>query len=118
MAEPTNYLPDPMPDTYEENSGLANTFGTLSVVTEVDGSPSISNVSTIRFSNGSVTDDGGGQVTVTSGGGSGVGNIAPGVVDPEGVVTASAGATYFNSNNSTFWQKATGAGNTGWVQLI
>jgi len=34
-------------------------------VKEIDGSPSVADVVTIRFSNGTVTDDGGGQVTVT-----------------------------------------------------
>lgn len=49
---------------------------------------------------------------------SGSGNLAPGVVDPEGVVSGNPGQTYFNTANSTFWEKATGTGNTGWVQLI
>lgn len=50
--------------------------------------------------------------------GSGVDNLAPGVVDPEGVLTGNPGQTYFNTANSTLWEKATGTGNTGWVQLI
>lgn len=37
-------------------------------VKEIDGAPSVDAVKTIRFSNGSVTDDGSGQVTVTAGG--------------------------------------------------
>jgi hypothetical protein len=52
------------------------------------------------------------------GGGGGGLNVAPGVVNPEGVVTANAGATYWNSANQTFWEKQSGSGNTGWVQLI
>jgi len=58
------------------------------------------------------------QISANGTGGGGIGNPAPGVVNPEGNVTANAGATYFNTANSTFWEKASGAGNTGWVQLI
>lgn len=39
-------------------------------VKEVDGTPTASNVDTIRVSNGTLTDDGGGQVTITIGAGS------------------------------------------------
>jgi len=40
-------------------------------VREVDGSPSVFPVSTIVVSNGTLTNDGGGQVTITTGGGGG-----------------------------------------------
>ncbi len=40
-------------------------------VTEIDGSPSVSNPTAIKFSNGSVTDNGDGTVTVTTGAGGG-----------------------------------------------
>jgi hypothetical protein len=40
-------------------------------VTEQDGSPSVSNVNTIKFNNGTVTDNGGGVVTVNNSGGTG-----------------------------------------------
>jgi len=40
-------------------------------VTEVDGSPDVGNVSKIVVSNGTLTDDGSGQVTITTGGGGG-----------------------------------------------
>lgn len=52
------------------------------------------------------------------GGGGGGGGGETGVVDPEGVVTASPGTTYYNSANQTFWVKASGVGNTGWVQIV
>ena len=46
--------------------------GTASItVEEVDGTPSVSNVNTIVVSNGTLTDDGGGQVTISTGGGGG-----------------------------------------------
>jgi len=43
----------------------------------------------------------------------------PGIVNPNGNVTAAPGATYFNTANSTFWVQASAVvANTGWVQLI
>lgn len=52
------------------------------------------------------------------GGGSGTGESGiVGVVDPEGVVTATPGTTYYNSADATFWVKHTGSGNTGWQQI-
>lgn len=60
----------------------------------------------IYLANAFVAGGGGGSVT------------PPGVVNPEGVVTAAAGSTYYNTANSTFWEKTAGAGNTGWIQLI
>lgn len=42
-----------------------------------------------------------------------------GVVDPEGVVTAPPGQTYWNRANSSLWvQNSATAGNTGWQQLV
>ena len=40
-------------------------------VTEVDGTPDVTDVSKIVVSNGTLTDDGSGQVTITTGGGGG-----------------------------------------------
>ncbi len=49
--------------------------GTSLTVEEVDGTPTVSNVNTIKVSNGTLTDDGSGVVTITTGGGgSGVQN--------------------------------------------
>ena len=50
------------------------TSGTITVK-EVDGSPNVGTVSTIVVSNGTLTDDGGGQVTITTGGGGGSGTV-------------------------------------------
>jgi len=44
-------------------------WGNPLTVEEIDGSPSVSNVTGLIFSNGSVTDNGDGTVTVTTGGG-------------------------------------------------
>jgi hypothetical protein len=44
--------------------------------------------------------------------------LTPGVIDPEGSVVGTPGQTYFNTTLSTFWIKASGVGNVGWVQLI
>lgn len=55
--------------------------GTLTVK-EVDGTPTVANVTTLRVSNGTLTDDTGGQVTITnSGGGSAAWNA---LTDPAG----------------------------------
>lgn len=51
---------------------------------------------------------------VTGGGGGG----EAGAGSPEGVVTADPGTTYFDTTNEIFWVKQTGAGNTGWYQLV
>lgn len=63
------------------NADIVSNGGSLSVicggtsasitVAEVDGSPSVANVTTLRVSNGTLTDDGSGQVTITTGGGGG-----------------------------------------------
>jgi hypothetical protein len=61
---------------------------------------------------GAVIDGGGGG----GGGGSGTGQSGiVGVVDPEGVVTATPGTTYLNTALETFWVKHSGNGNTGWI---
>ena len=53
-------------------SGIAAYASGVSLtVKEADGSPNVSNVRTIVVSNGTLTDDGAGQVTVTTGGGGG-----------------------------------------------
>lgn len=49
----------------------------------------------------------------------GIGNVAPGNVDPNGRVNGRPGQTYFNKSNSTFWEKASGRNtDEGWVQLF
>jgi hypothetical protein len=55
---------------------------------------------------------------LSSGGG---GTGGPGIVDvgsPEGVITAPPGTSYLDSSTDNFWFKASGSGNTGWVELI
>jgi hypothetical protein len=53
-----------------------NPAGSLQVK-EVDGAPDVSGVSIIRVSNGTLTSDGAGQVTITTGGGAGGGSGTP-----------------------------------------
>lgn len=65
----------------------------------------------------------GGTVQIVYGFGSvaaglGFGERLTGSGSPEGVVAASAGATYYDTASGGFWVKATGSGLTGWVQLI
>lgn len=50
-------------------------------------------------------------------GGVGGGGLV-GLVDPEGSVDATAGTTYYNTANGSFWVKGSGSGDTGWVALI
>lgn len=52
--------------------------GSALTVQDVDGAPTATNVTTIKFTNGSVTDDGAGVVTVTTGGGSGISTLTIG----------------------------------------
>jgi len=53
----------------------------------------------------------------SSGGGGSGGAIAPGVVDPNGVVTAtSAGQYYTNTATPSTWV-STAAGNSSWQQI-
>ena len=53
------------------------------------------------------------------GGGSGTGQSGiVGVVDPEGVVTATPGTLYTNTATSNVWVKRSGSGNTGWGSPI
>lgn len=53
------------------------------------------------------------------GGGSGTGGAGlVGVVDPEGVVVASPGTSYYNTVLFKFWYKTSGVGNTGWTQVV
>ena len=47
----------------------ANGFGVPLTVEEQDGTPSVANVNTIKVTNGSLTDDGSGVVSITTGGG-------------------------------------------------
>lgn len=54
---------------------------------------------------------------MSSGGGTGGAGVV-GSGSPEGVVTAPAGTTYFDSTNDIFWVKETGSGSSGWYQLV
>ena len=58
-------------------------------VTEQDGAPSVSNVTTIKFDNGTVTDDGSGVVSVTNSGGGGSFPLTPSSEDEIVTIDAS-----------------------------
>jgi hypothetical protein len=73
--------------------------GSLTVA-EVDGAPSVASVSTLKFTNGTVTDNGGGTVTVTVTGGSG---------DSVTVNTANATDADFTDTSTLFWVLDTAA---------
>ena len=52
--------------------------GSSLTVEEVDGDPSVSDVTTIKVSNDTLADDGSGTVTITTGGGGGSGDVVAG----------------------------------------
>ena len=59
-----------------------------------------------------------GALNDIAGGGSGGAGMV-GVVNPEGIVTATPGTPYLNTALQTFWMKNSGVGNTGWgSQLV
>ena len=57
-------------------------------VEEQDGNPTVTNVNTIRVSNGTLTDEGGGVVSIVTGGG------GAGVVQAFGEVIDTSGSAY------------------------
>ena len=54
--------------TFVTSGGGGSSFNLT--VEEQDGNPTVSNVNTIRVSNGTLTDEGGGVVSIVTGGGS------------------------------------------------
>ncbi len=58
-----------------------------------------------------------GAVSSITGGGGGGGGLS-GSGSPEGVETANPGTTYWDATGKVFWVKDTGAGNTGWYDLV
>lgn len=77
-------------------SGISGGGSSLTVK-DVDGSPSVSNVSTIRVTNGSLTDNGGGTVTIATSGGGGGGSADLQTVTDYGSSTTNA-ITITNNN--------------------
>jgi predicted nucleic acid-binding Zn-ribbon protein len=71
-------------------------------VTEIDAIPSVANVTTIRFSNSTVTDNGSGTVTVTSGGG------GAGMAMEDATGTVGGGNVTFTTVNSPVWVTVNG----------
>ena len=53
-------------------------------------------------------------VAIQAGGGGGL----SGSGTPQGVLSASPGATYLDTSTGNCWAKQTGTGNTGWLELI
>jgi hypothetical protein len=62
----------------ETETGLEFIVAPITGVTvkEIDGTPNVSGVTTIQVANGTLTDDGGGQVTLQTGGGGGGGMVS------------------------------------------
>jgi hypothetical protein len=96
-------------DSWEEIS--AGGSGSPLTVKEQDGTPSVSNVTEIRVSNNTLTDEGGGVVSITTGGGSGPGgglqtltdgpSIAWDLSSGSGVVTLGGNRELANPTNMT-----------------
>lgn len=78
--------------------------GSSLTVQDIDGNPTATNVNTIKFTNGSVTDDGAGVVTVTTGSGGG-GDVSSSV----GVSVDSEIALFDGTGGKTI-KRATGTG--------
>jgi len=80
-------------------------------VKEADGSPNVSNVRTIVVSNGTLTDNGAGQVTVTTGGGGGGGggDVTTSQLNyVSGIAVYSSGQAISNQSNITALNTASG----------
>ena len=79
-------------------SGGGGGGGTALTVEEQDGNPTVTNVNTIRVSNGTLTNEGGGIVSIITGGGGSVPSAEYGeVVDPGGS-SISLSLTYVGFN--------------------
>ncbi len=74
------------------------------IVTEVDGSPSVTSPTAIKFSNGSVTDNGDGTVTVTTGSGGG------GDVSSNTSTSVNSEVALFSGTGGKTIKRATGTG--------
>lgn len=78
--------------------------GAALTVTEQDGSPNVANVTEIRVTNATLTNEGGGAVSVATGGGASTNYNLQGVVDPVAAPADPAQAwTYTNTAAGTFW---------------
>lgn len=78
--------------------------GSSLIVTELDGSPSVSSPTAIKFSNGSVTDNGDGTVTVTTGSGGG------GDVSSNTATSVDSEVALFSGTGGKTIKRATGTG--------
>ncbi len=95
--------------TIEGNVISATGGGSALTVQDIDGNPTATNVNTIKFTNGSVTDDGAGVVTVTtgSGGGGDVSSNTATSVDSEVVLFSGTGGKTIKRATSTGIAKLT-----------
>ena len=67
------------------NSGVA--------VTEGDGAPLVNDVSTMKFPNGSVTDNGDGTVSLATGSGTGIGDVSGSTASIDGEAVLFSGTS-------------------------
>ena len=95
-------------------SGIAAYASGVSLtVKEADGSPNVSNVRTIVVSNGTLTDNGAGQVTVTTGGGGGSSLTAG-----SGIVVDGADRINIHSGTGNFQEIQLNSANTFTPKMV
>lgn len=86
----------------------------LNVLNAGGGSGAVSQI--VAGTNVNVSPAGGtGAVTVNS---TASGGGLTGVGSPQSSVTAAAGTTYLDTAANNFWVKGSGAGNTGWIEVV
>jgi hypothetical protein len=90
--------------TIEGNVISATGGGSALTVQDIDGNPTATNVNTIKFTNGSVTDDGAGVVTVTTGSGGG------GDVSSNTATSVDSEVVLFSGTGGKTIKRATGTG--------
>jgi hypothetical protein len=85
-------------------------------VKEVDGTPSVSSVTTIRVSNGDLTDDTGGQVTIDTTGGGGGGTTWLDHAASGNGAGASLDDEFDDSSKAVAWTETAVSGSATWTE--
>ena len=90
--------------TIEGNVISSTSSGGALTVQDIDGNPTVTNVTTIKFTNGAVTDDGAGVVSVTTGSGGG------GDVSSNTATSVDSEIALFSGTGGKTIKRATGTG--------
>lgn len=113
--------------TYQSSTGkwVNSTVAAGVTVQEIDGSPAVSNVTAIKFTNGSVTDNGDGTVNVATGAGGG-GDVSKvgtpvdnqvGVWTGDGTIEGDTALTFNTATDKLSVGGTTGSVDTGTIEL-